>query len=120
MEPTPPPHDTPLPGREGDGSNSAIPLNLSSSLPIQSVKNKSSESPPEPESKRLHTNEELHDLYVGNKTAITTAKKRKLVDLYAYLIGGKVEECEKLTKDHLLDLIYDLVRLAGLFKSHLD
>jgi len=65
---------------------------------------------PEPSSsRRLHSDEELDDFYTGNKTAISRAKKQKLVELYVYLIGGEAEECEKLRKDHLLELIYNLV-----------
>jgi len=60
-------------------------------------------------SKGLNLDEELHNLYVGSKTAITTTKKQKLVELYAYLSGAEVEECEKLTRGQLLGLILDLV-----------
>lgn len=62
-----------------------------------------------PGSKGINPDEELHNLYVGGKTGITTAKKQKLVELYAYLSGAEVEECKKLTRDQLLALILDLV-----------
>jgi hypothetical protein len=68
---------------------------------------------PEPSSsRRLLSDKELDDFYVGNKTAISRAKKQKLVELYGYLTGAEVEEYEKLRKDHLLELIYDLVSWA--------
>jgi hypothetical protein len=85
-----------LPVQEGSQFNNQSPEELPSQLP-------------EP-SKRLHSDEELHCLYVGNKTTLTTAKKPKLVELYSYLIGEKVEECRKLTKVRLLELIFELVR----------
>lgn len=116
------PLSNPLPRCEDDGSDLSLPQNLPSSLAVQGVrqsKQPSSERQglgyrlPEPLSlRRLHSNKELDRFYVSNKTAISRAKKQKLVELYAYLIGGKVEECEKLRRDHLLELIYDLVSWA--------
>jgi len=110
----------PLPRSSGDGSDSSIPTNLPGSLAAQDIrqlKDRFSERLPESSSpKRAHNDDELHDFYVGNKTAITRAKKQKLVELYAYLIGGEIKECEKLKKDHLLELICDLV--SYLFHMH--
>jgi hypothetical protein len=93
------PHNVPLP-------------NSPSSLPAQEVSQSKNQPPGRLSSqlsRRLQSDEELDCLYVGNKTALTAAKKQKLVELYSYLIGGNVEKCEKLTKNHLLELISELV-----------
>jgi hypothetical protein len=93
-------------------SPSSLPVQEGSQAKKQSQERLRSQLPEHLSSKRLHSDDELRCLYVNNKTALTTAKKRKLVELYSYLIGGTIEECEKLTKDRLLELISELVSLS--------
>ena len=88
-----------------DGSSSTDPT----TVPNPPTVNSEAVQSHSPGSNRLNLDEEVHNLYVGSKTAITTAKKQKLVELYAYLSGAEIEECKKLTRDQLLRMIFDLV-----------
>jgi hypothetical protein len=71
----------------------------------------SPESPSASPASQLATTE-LEELYVGGKTAINRAKKDLLARLYSYLTGATFDDCSRLTRDHLKELIFTLVGIS--------